>query len=189
VVQLVHSVANDLGDIQTGDVQHSGMSPLGAQVIRELNRLGVVVDVAHGTEAMTRQAAKVTTRPLLLSHTALAGSKAMSETVLAPRRVTPDHARAVADTGGVVALWHFFPTLERYVDGIRELVDVVGVEHVGIGTDQQKAPGAVQKWTPALAGGDDAEEGLHGGRDGQDPWGQRRPRLRQDDWRGVTSTR
>jgi membrane dipeptidase len=153
VVQLVHSVANDLGDIQTGDVQHKGLSPLGAQVIRELNRLGAVVDVAHGTEAMTRQTAKVTTRPLLLSHTALAGSKAMSETVLASRRVTPDHARAVADTGGVVALWHFFPTLDRYVDGIRELVDVVGVEHVGIGTDQQKAPGAVQNYglLPQLA--------------------------------------
>jgi membrane dipeptidase len=70
----------------------------------------------------------------------------MGETRLAPRQVTPDHARAVAETGGVIALWHFFPTLERYVDGIRELVDVVGVEHVGIGTDQQRTPGAVQSY-------------------------------------------
>ena len=146
VVQLVHYIANDVGDFQTGDVQHNGLSSFGAQVIRELNRLGVVVDVAHGTEAMTRQAAKVTTRPLLLSHTALAGSNAMGKTPLAPRQVTPDHARAVAETGGVIALWHFFPSLERYVDGIRELVDVVGVEHVGIGTDQQKAPGTVQNY-------------------------------------------
>jgi membrane dipeptidase len=146
VVQLVHYLDNELGDFQTGDVQHNGLSSFGAQVIRELNRLGVVVDVAHGTEAMTRQAAKVATRPLLLSHTALAGSKAMGKTSLAPRQVTPDHARAVAETGGVIALWHFFPTLERYVDGIRELVDVVGVEHVGIGTDQQKGSGAVQDY-------------------------------------------
>ncbi len=146
VVQLVHYTANNLGDFQTGDVQHNGLSTFGAQVIRELNRLGVVVDVAHGTEAMTRQAAKVAARPLLLSHTALAGSKAMGETRLAPRQVTPDHARAVAETGGVIALWHFFPTLERYVDGLRELVDVVGVEHVGIGTDQQTTPGAVQTY-------------------------------------------
>jgi membrane dipeptidase len=146
VVQLVHYLANDVGDFQTGNVRHNGMSPLGAQVIRELNRLGAIVDVAHATEPMTRQAGKVTTQPLLLSHTAMAGSKAMGETRLAPRQVTPDHARAVAETGGVIALWHFFPTLERYVDGIRELVDVVGVEHVGIGTDQQRTPGAVQSY-------------------------------------------
>jgi len=139
--------------VQTGDVQHNGLSSLGAQVIRELNRLGVVVDVAHGTEAMTRQAAKVATRPLMLSHTALAGSKAMGETRLAPRQVPPDHARAVAETGGVIALWHFFPSMDRYVDGIRELVDVVGVEHVAIGTDQQRTPGAVQNYEllPQLA--------------------------------------
>src|SRR5262245_22416454 len=112
VTQLVHYLANDLGDFQTGDVRHNGMSSFGAQVIRELNRLGVLVDIAHATESMTRQAAKVTTRPLLLSHTAVAGSKAMGETRLAPRQVTPDHARAVADTGGGIALWHFFPTLE-----------------------------------------------------------------------------
>lgn len=40
VVQLVHYLANDLGDFQTGDVQHNGLSSFGAQVIRELNRLG-----------------------------------------------------------------------------------------------------------------------------------------------------
>jgi membrane dipeptidase len=146
LVQLVHYTANDLGDFQTGDVRHNGLSPFGAQVVRELNRLGVVVDIAHATETATRQAAKVATRPLLLSHTALAGSKAMGETRLAPRQVTPDHARVVADTGGVVALWHFYPTLDRYVDGLREMVDVVGVDHVGIGTDQQTTPGAVQNY-------------------------------------------
>jgi len=153
VTQLVHYLANDLGDFQTGDVRHNGMSSFGAQVIRELNRLGVLVDIAHATESMTRQAAKVTTRPLLLSHTAVAGSKAMGETRLAPRQVTPDHARAVADTGGVIALWHFFPTLERYVDGVRELVDLVGVDHVGIGTDQGTTPGVVQSYglVPELA--------------------------------------
>jgi membrane dipeptidase len=146
VVQLVHYTPNELGDFQTGDVRYNGLSPFGAQVVRELNRLGAVVDIAHATEAATRQAAKVATRPLLLSHTALAGSKAMGETRLAPRQVTPDHARVVADTGGVVALWHFYPTLDRYVDGLREMVDVVGVEHVGIGTDQQTTPGALQNY-------------------------------------------
>jgi membrane dipeptidase len=122
------------------------MSAYGRQVVRELNRLGVLIDIAHATERMTRQAAAATTRPLLLSHTAVAGSKAMGETRLAPRQVTRDHARAVAETGGIVAVWHFFPTLDRYVDGLRECVDMVVIDHVGIGTDQQTAAGVVQSY-------------------------------------------
>ncbi len=145
-VQLVHYTANGLGDIQTGNVLHDGMSPFGVQVVRELSRLGVVADVAHATESVARQASDVTTQPLLLSHTALAGSKAMGETRLAPRLVTPDHARVVAETGGVIGLWQFFPSLDRYVDGMREMVDIVGVEHVGIGTDQQGTRGIVQNY-------------------------------------------
>jgi membrane dipeptidase len=50
-----------------------GVRVFGARVVRELNRLGAVVDIAHATESATRQAAKVATRPLLLSHTALGG--------------------------------------------------------------------------------------------------------------------
>ncbi len=146
VVQLVHYTANELGDIQTGNVLHNGMSPFGAQVVRELNRLGMLVDVAHATEAMALQASQVTTRPILLSHTALVGSRAMGETRLTPRQVTPDHARAVAETGGVIGLWHNFPSLERYVDGMREMVDIVGLNHVGIGTDQQGMQGIIQNY-------------------------------------------
>jgi membrane dipeptidase len=146
VQQLVHYVPNPLGDFQTGDVQHNGLTNLGADVIKELNRLGVVVDVAHSTEAMVRQAATIATRPLLLSHTALQGSKAMGETRLSGRQVSRDHARAIADTGGVVAVWHFFPSIDAYVDGLREMTDVVGADHVGVGSDQQTTPGAMQSY-------------------------------------------
>jgi membrane dipeptidase len=146
VAQLVHYTPNDIGDFQTGDVKHNGLTPFGAQVIRECHRLGMVVDVAHATEAAVKQAAKVTTKPLLLSHTALAGSRAMGPTPLSARQITPDHARAVAATGGAIGIWHFFPSVERYVDGVREMVDVVGVDHVCIGTDQQTAPGTLQDY-------------------------------------------
>jgi len=146
VIQLVHYIPNPLGDYQTGDVKYNGMTAFGGSVIQELNRLGIVVDVAHSTEAMVRQAAKVTTRPLLLSHTALQGSKAMGETPLAARQVSRDHARTVAETGGVVAVWHFFPSIDAYVDGLREMVDVVGTDHVGFGSDQQTTPGMVQNY-------------------------------------------
>jgi membrane dipeptidase len=52
----------------------------------------------------------------------------------------------VAGTGGVIGVWHFFPSIERYVEGIKEMVDIVGVDHVGVGTDQQMAPGAMQDY-------------------------------------------
>ena len=134
-MQLVHYTPNDIGDFQTGAVVHNGLTPFGADVIRACNRLGVVVDVAHATEATVRQAAKVATTPLLLSHTALRGSKAQGPTPLAERQVTPDHARVIAETGGSIGIWHFFASPESYVDGLREMVDVVGVDHVSIGSD------------------------------------------------------
>ncbi len=59
----------------------------------------------------------------------------------------------VAATGGVIGVWHFFRGLERYVQGIREMADIIGVEHVGVGTDQQAARGALQDYAalPRLA--------------------------------------
>jgi membrane dipeptidase len=145
--QLVHYTPNDIGDFQTGAVTHNGLTPFGAEAIRALHRLGFVCDVAHATEATVRQAAKVATRPLLLSHTALLGSPAMGPTRLQARQITPDHARIVAETGGSVGIWHFFPSLDKYVDGMKEMVDVVGVDHVSIGTDQQVSPGSLQDYS------------------------------------------
>jgi membrane dipeptidase len=140
-MQLVHYTPNDIGDFQTGAVTHDGLTPFGADVIRACNRLGVVVDVAHATADTVKQAVKAASRPLLLSHTALRGSKAQGETPLVERQITPDHARAIAETGGSVGIWHFFATPERYVEGLKEMADVVGVDHVSIGTDASSSTG------------------------------------------------
>jgi membrane dipeptidase len=145
-VQLVHYTPNDLGDFQTGTVTHQGLTAFGAEAIRACDRLGCVCDVAHATEATVKQAVKVATKPLLLSHTALAGSRAMGPTPLTGRQITPDHARAVAETGGAIGIWHFFPSLDNYVEGLKEMADVVGVDHVCVGTDQYVNPGAVQDY-------------------------------------------
>ena len=145
-VQLVHYTPNDIGDFQTGVVTHQGLTSYGAEVIRACHRLGFVCDVAHATEDTVKQAVKVATKPLLLSHTALSESPAMGRTPLRGRQVSRDHARAIAETGGAVGIWHFFPNLEKYVDGLKEMVDVVGIDHVCIGTDQQVAPGTMQDY-------------------------------------------
>jgi membrane dipeptidase len=77
----------------------------------------------------------------------------------------PDHARAIAETGGSVGIWHFFPSLDKYVEGINEMVEIVGADHVSIGTDQFDARGCLEdctRWahlvTAMLRGGFTAEE-------------------------------
>jgi membrane dipeptidase len=133
LIQLVHYRVNELGDIQTEEPVHNGLTPFGADVVRTCNRLGIVVDVAHATFDTVRQAARITTRPLLLSHTFLRDP---------PRRytrgITREHALAVKETGGVVGVVPFpsvFPTLVDYTEGIARMADAVGVDHIGIGGD------------------------------------------------------
>jgi membrane dipeptidase len=146
-VQLVHYTPNDIGDFQTGAVTHQGLTEFGAEVIRACDRLGFICDVAHGTDDMVKQAVKVAAKPLLLSHTAVLGSRAMGPTPLTGRQITADHARMIADTGGSVGIWHFFPNLDRYVDGLKEMAEIVGIDHVSIGTDQLDGRGCVEDYT------------------------------------------
>jgi membrane dipeptidase len=146
-VQLVHYTPNDIGDFQTGAVTHQGLTEFGAEVIRACHRLGFVCDVAHATEDMARQAVEVATKPLLLSHTAVLHSRAMGPTPLGGRQISADHARMIAETGGSIGIWHFFPSIDRYVDGLKEMAEIVGVDHVSIGTDQFDARGCVEDYT------------------------------------------
>jgi membrane dipeptidase len=89
----------------------------------------------------------------------------MGSTPLGGRQVSPDHARAIAETGGSVGIWHFFPSLDKYVDGLKEMAEIVGVDHVSIGTDQLDARGCLEdyaRWVHLVAamlhGGFSAEE-------------------------------
>ena len=63
------------------------------------------------------------------------------------RQITPDHARAITETGGSIGIWYFFSSLDKYVDGLKEMAEIVGVDHVSIGTDQHVMPGTVQDYT------------------------------------------
>jgi membrane dipeptidase len=132
-LQLTHYRPNELGDIQTEPAVHDGLTDAGAEIIRRCNKLGVVVDVAHGTFALVKRAASVTTKPLVLSHTGLTQRPA-----LWTRLITPDHAKLIASTGGVIGIWpvNTNPSIKSYAEGFFRMIDVVGVDHVGLGTDQ-----------------------------------------------------
>ena len=134
-LQLTHYRVNELGDIQTEPPVHGGLTDIGADVIRRCNRLGIVVDVAHGTQDLVRRAAAVTTRPLVLSHTSLRDNPARFS-----RRISSEHARIVAETGGVIGVWppaSEFATLGALATGMARMVDAVGVDHVGLGSDMR----------------------------------------------------
>lgn len=139
-LQLTHYRPNELGDIQTEPSVHGGLTSFGVDVIRRCNQLGIVVDVAHGTYELVKKAASVSTKPLILSHTSL------TERPLAwTRRILPDHARAIAATGGVIGLWPvtaYFPNVMAFAEGFAKTAELVGVDHVGLGTDQLGLVGA-----------------------------------------------
>ena len=156
-LQLVHS-RNDpiapLGDLQNPpSTEFHGLTPIGADVIRECNRLGIVVDLAHGNQAMVEGALKVATRPLLVSHTALNSPAGKgNQPGMLPRLVNREHAKAVANANGVVGVWHLFDTMKEYVAEVREMVDAIGADYVGIGTDSAIADATNTMW-PDEAGG------------------------------------
>jgi membrane dipeptidase len=140
LVQLAHYRVNELSDIQTEDPVHGGLTPFGKEVVRECNRLGILVDVAHATLAATQQAVEASSRPVVLSHTFLSRSARRYT-----RGITLEHARLVAAGGGVIGVVPFpsaYPTLEDYAVGIARIAEAVGVDHVGIGSDMGGVRGA-----------------------------------------------
>lgn len=139
-LQLVHYRPNELGDIQTENPVHNGLTDFGVEVVRACNRLGIVVDVAHATYEVVKRAAAATSRPLILSHTSLTPAPGPRS-----RQISADHARAVAQTGGVIGVWPpatIFPTVDAMAAGMARLAEIVGVDHVGLGSDMRGLTGA-----------------------------------------------
>jgi membrane dipeptidase len=133
-VQIVHYVPNELGDLQTSAPVHNGLSAAGKAVVKKMNSLGMVIDVAHASYKTVQDVVELTTAPIILSHSIL---KMENTRPLSARAITPEHAKLVAKTGGVIGAWPsgFNTSFDEYVDNTLLLVKTVGVDHVGLGTD------------------------------------------------------
>jgi membrane dipeptidase len=132
-VTLVHYHVNQLGDIQTAASVHNGLTPLGREVVQEMNRLGMIVDVAHASYATCADVVAESRVPVMLSH-----SNLDSGPVPSPRFISNEHARMIADAGGIIGAWPSgigSESLADFVDQVLALVNAVGAEHVAIGTD------------------------------------------------------
>ena len=135
-LQIVHFFASDMGDNQTEPATQGGLTALGRQAIAECNRLGLVVDLAHATMEFVAAAATASGKPLLVSHTAVAKRDDRMQPFT--RLISSAHAKLVAQTGGVVGIWCAplaFRSIDQWVDGIAHAVDIVGADHVAMGTD------------------------------------------------------
>jgi membrane dipeptidase len=132
-VTLVHYHVNQIGDIQTEAPVHNGLTALGKSIVNEMNRTGIIIDLAHATFAVTRDVLSVSGEPIMISHTNIATASASH-----PRLISIEHAKLVASAGGIIGSWPSGmgqTSFSDYIDSIQRLVDTVGIDHAAIGTD------------------------------------------------------
>ena len=136
-VTLCHNGDNDICDSARGNNTHNGVSAFGEQVIREMNRLGILVDLSHGGEKSFYDALDISSQPIVCSHSS---SRALCDH---PRNLSDDQMRALAAKGGVAqtTIYHGFlkkdgeATILDVMAHLDHAIDVMGIDHVGLGTD------------------------------------------------------
>lgn len=146
---LTHSFnthwADSSGTGQEVPPRHGGLSPFGREVVKEMNRLGMMVDISHVADATFYQVLKVTRAPVIASHSSVDGVKPHA------RNMSDDMLRALAENGGVIhinAVIKYIDPIERdrtplsvFIDHIEHAVRIAGADHVGLGLDYgYKAP-------------------------------------------------
>ncbi len=135
---LCHNGDNDICDAASkSNNTHGGVSAFGEQVIKEMNRLGIMVDLSHGGEKSFYDALDISTMPIVCSHSS---SRALCDH---QRNLTDDQMRALAKNGGVAqtTIYNGFlrkdgeATILDVMEHLEHAIDVMGIDHVGLGTD------------------------------------------------------
>ena len=134
---LCHNGDNDICDSAKGNAEHGGVSQFGEKVIQEMNRVGMMVDLSHASEKSFFDAIDISSTPIVCSHSS---SRALCDH---PRDLTDDQLRRLAQSGGVAQVTFYDGFLKKdggatiidAVNHLNHMVDIMGIEHVGIGTD------------------------------------------------------
>jgi membrane dipeptidase len=136
VVQLAYNVRGLAAD-GCEEPGNAGLSRFGRQLVAELNRLGIVVDISHTGHASSLDAVESSTAPVIASHSNAAAVHPSR------RNLQDDLIRALAGSGGVIGINGYpafvadagKPTLDQYIDHMAYIAELVGPAHVGIGLD------------------------------------------------------
>jgi membrane dipeptidase len=136
VVQLAYNVRSPAAD-GCEEPGNAGLSRFGRQLVAELNRLRIVVDVSHTGHASSMEAVEASTAPVIASHS---NANAVHSS---RRNLNDDLIKAIAGSGGVIGANGFpafvadttTPALDQYIDHMAYIADLVGPAHVGIGLD------------------------------------------------------
>lgn len=136
MIQLAYNEKNFVGD-GAEERTDAGLSRFGIALIREMNRLGIIVDLSHTGVRTTLEAIEVSEAPPIFSH---ANVRAVHDSM---RNLTDEQIKAVAAAGGVIGVVGYpgfvssspRPTVADLLKHVRYIVDLVGVDHVGIGID------------------------------------------------------
>ncbi len=134
---LCHNGDNDICDSAKGADEHGGLSAFGREVVQEMNRIGMIVDMAHASERSFYDALATSSTPIVSTHSSC---RALCDH---SRNLTDDQIRALADRGGVIqiCLYRYFltnngvATIDDIVAHIDHVVRLVGVDYVGVGSD------------------------------------------------------
>lgn len=156
IVQIAYMTGNLLAD-GCLEPRNGGLTLFGRAVIRELNRHGMLVDLSHVGDRSTLEAIDASSEPVAFTH---ANIRALANS---PRNKTDEALRALAARGGVVGFTSLpgftasdprDATLERYLDHIDHAVQLIGVEHVGLGLDfvEGHVEGTLQPTSPRWGG-------------------------------------
>ena len=159
LVEILHTLGarfmqltyNNQSLLATGcyETEDPGITRMGRQVIKEMNRVGLVIDMSHSADRSTIEAADMSERPIAITH---ANPHAWSPAL---RNKKDDVIRAVTENGGMLG-FSIYPhhlkdksdcTLESFCGMIADTAEKYGVEHLGIGTDLcQDHPDSVVEW-------------------------------------------
>jgi membrane dipeptidase len=130
---LTHFFDNEVAGSMHG-LNKGGLTPLGRQVVRELEARHIIVDIAHSSHATVAEVLAMATRPVVSSH------GGVQATCKVNRNLTDDEIRGIAKTGGVIGIGYWDAAVcgtapAKVAEAIAHVRDLVGIDYVGLGSD------------------------------------------------------
>lgn len=147
-ITLCHNLNNDICDASMDKApEHNGLSEFGVEVIKEMNRLGLIIDLSHASTKTLFDVLEVSSKPVVATHSGVYAIKSHN------RNLKDQEIKAIAKKGGLiqVATGRFFlselpkdsVTVSHIADHIDYVKNLVGIDHVGLGTDFDGGGGVV----------------------------------------------